>query len=450
MRVADYLSFAWRGIVRQRVRTVLTVLALAIAATIVISLVSITVGAQRTITTERGLTEGLETMVVTPNAVVSTGLLGGSVQVANDKAEKITDATVQQLRGLAGVKDAVPLAGVYELRRFTIDGSPTSFVANALAPGEGTSYEIPLLVGRAPAPGTKGHAEVVIDSSYVDALGLSQDPTKVLGRAMTITTVNGYRGVGAEVPGPGSTPKQVTDFAQRATTLTARIVGVSSDPRFTSRILTSMPWAHAIRSPQVLQGGTMVQGESRITTGGYSSVIVDAASTDAVAGVAAQIERFGYGVTSAQEQLDRINRYVLIMWLVLGSIALVSILAAGLSTGNTMLMTITEERYVINVWRVCGARRGLVRRLYLLQAFLLSLAGGVLGMASGYWLTWLLSRQIRAVLAGRGMETISVAEATPQILLAGLAITLIIGVLAAVHPAARASRDDPGAFLTAQ
>ncbi len=87
MRVADYLSFAWRGIVRQRVRTLLTVLALAIAATIVISLVSITVGAQRTITTERGLTEGLETMVVTPNAVVSTGLLGGSVQVANDKAE---------------------------------------------------------------------------------------------------------------------------------------------------------------------------------------------------------------------------------------------------------------------------------------------------------------------------------------------------------------------------
>lgn len=450
MRPADYVGHAWRGAVRQPVRTGLTVVSLAISATIVISLVSISLGAQRIITTERGLTQGLTTMVVTPNSAVTTGVLGAAVQVVNSNAEKITDPDVKRIRQVAGVTDAVPLAAIPELRQFTISGSSTPFVAGAAALGPRTSYRLPLAAGRAPEQGKAGFGEVVLGSAFADALQVSDRPQDLIGRKLTITTQNGYRGVGAKVPGLDSTAEQREAFAQRPTKVTATIVGVSDDSRFANRLITSMGWAHAIRTPKIVERGRLVDGPSAITDHGYASVVVDAAALEDVAPVSTRIEALGFGVSSTQEQIERINRYILIMWLVLGSITLVSLLVAALGIANTMLMTISQERYTINIWRVCGARRATIRRLYLLQAGLMSLLGGSLGMVSGYWLTWFLSAQIQGVLQGRrGIATVAVAESSPQILLLGLLVTLVVGVVAALYPAGRAARLEPGALLSA-
>lgn len=444
MRAGDYLAFAWRGVARQPVRTLLTVLSLAISATIVISLVAITLGAQRTITTERGLTQGLETMVVTPNAVVTTGLMGGAVQVANADAEKMTEATVTRLGNVPGVAQAVPLAGVPELRQFRVAGSSTPFVASAVTVGA-TGYRLPLAAG---APAGKA-GQVVLGASFVDAVGLPS-PASIVGRTVTLTTVAGYRGAGAKVPGPQSTQQDLEAFSKRPTTLRARVVGVTDDPRFRQQLVLPLAWARQIRTPKVVENGRLTPGPDQLAESGYSSVVVEAVDHTAVGPVASAIRRLGYGVASTQEQIDRINRYVLIMWLVLGAVALVSLLTAGLGIANTMLMTIAEERYAINVWRVCGARRRVIRNLYVVQAFLLGLAGGAVGMLLGYGLTWSLARQIRRVLADQGMATLTVATATPKILLAGLMATVVVGVLAAIYPSGRAARLDPGAFLSAQ
>lgn len=447
MRLGDYLLFAWRGVSRQRVRTAITVLALAISATIVISLVSITLGAQRTITQERRLTQGLETMVVTPNAVMSSGLFGAGVQVANAGAEKITDASVATLAQTPGVRTATPLASVPELQRFQVAGFRPTFVAPVVAPGT-DDLRLALDSGRLPASGRQGYAEVVLGGAFVDALGSGTSPAEAVGRTVTFTTIKGYRGAGADVPEPGSSPQEMQAFAEEPTSVRATVVGVTDDPRFRSQVVVSLPWAHAVRTPQIVQDGELTPGESAVSAAGYSSVIVDAAAPEAVQAVSTRIEALGYGVSSTQEQIARINRYVLIMWLVLGSISLVSLVTAGLGIANTMLMTITEERYAINVWRVCGAPRRLIRRLYVLQAAALSLIGGLLGMALGYALTWILARQIGAVLADRGMESLTVAQATPSVLGAGLVLTLGVGLLAALYPAHRGSRYDPGAFLS--
>lgn len=448
MRLGDYLRFAWRGVWRQRVRTAITVLALAISATIVISLVSITLGAQRTITKERRLTQGLETMVVTPNAVMAGGLFGTGVQVSNAQAEKITDATVATLTKTPGVRAATPLASVPELQRFAVAGFKPTFVAPVVAPGTDT-MRLRLDAGKLPASGRKGYGQVVLGGAFVEALGLEATPAEAVGRTVTFTTIKGYRGAGADVPAPGSPRNEIQAFAEKPTTVRAKVVGVTGDPRLHSQVVVSLPWAHAVRTPQIVEKGELTIGESAITAAGYGSVVVDAAGPESVTAVSARIKALGYGVSSTQEQIARINRYVLIMWLVLGSISLVSLVTAGLGIANTMLMTITEERYAINVWRVCGAPRALIRRLYVLQAAALSAIGGVLGMALGYALTWVLARQIGAVLADRGMESLTVAEATPPVLGAGLALTLAVGILAALYPAHRASRCEPGAFLSA-
>ncbi|MEU7823018.1 ABC transporter permease [Catellatospora sp. NPDC049133] len=114
----------------------------------------------------------------------------------------------------------------------------------------------------------------------------------------------------------------------------------------------------------------------------------------------------------------------------------VALLVGGVGVANTMIITVLERRAEIGLRRALGATRGHIRTQFLAESLLLSAIGGAGGILLGITAT-----SIYATV--RNWPTILPAWAT----VGGLAATLIIGALAGLYPAIRASHLPPAQTL---
>jgi putative ABC transport system permease protein len=117
------------------------------------------------------------------------------------------------------------------------------------------------------------------------------------------------------------------------------------------------------------------------------------------------------------------------LFLGLGAVAL---LVGAIGVANIMVISVLERRSEIGLRRALGATRGQIRIQFLAEAILLSLAGGVAGVAIGAAATAIYARGHRELL-------VIPAEAWAG----GLAAALVIGALAGLLPAIRAARLSP-------
>jgi putative ABC transport system permease protein len=118
--------------------------------------------------------------------------------------------------------------------------------------------------------------------------------------------------------------------------------------------------------------------------------------------------------------------------LVVFIIAAISAFVAGVGIINTMLMSVMERKKEIGALRAVGWTNLDVIRLIMYEAVFIGLLGGVLGLASGYSVSW-------AVQEFAGVKTI----VTPELAIQSFLFAFLLGTIAGVYPAYRASKLDP-------
>jgi len=116
----------------------------------------------------------------------------------------------------------------------------------------------------------------------------------------------------------------------------------------------------------------------------------------------------------------------------LGSIASVSLLVGGIGIMNIMLVSVTERTREIGIRMALGARRRDILWQFLLEALVLSGAGGVLGILLGLGSATILSR----------LSTFPVSITSWAIVLA-FSFSMLVGIFFGLHPAQKASRMKP-------
>jgi putative ABC transport system permease protein len=114
---------------------------------------------------------------------------------------------------------------------------------------------------------------------------------------------------------------------------------------------------------------------------------------------------------------------------VTGSIAALTLLVGGIGVMNVMLMSVSERAYEIGLRRAVGARRSAIRRQFLVEALLMTIGGGIAGIAVGV----LLSRLITWYAAWP--TSISAASVA-----AAVTISVAVGIGFGLYPAITAAR----------
>jgi putative ABC transport system permease protein len=117
---------------------------------------------------------------------------------------------------------------------------------------------------------------------------------------------------------------------------------------------------------------------------------------------------------------------------VMVAIASISLLVGGIGIMNIMLAAILERTREIGVRRAVGARRSDIIRQFVIEAVLISFAGGLLGVVTGFAMS-----QLIALLAGW-----STIVTIGSILLAFL-VSITVGLIFGIYPAVKAARLDP-------
>ena len=113
----------------------------------------------------------------------------------------------------------------------------------------------------------------------------------------------------------------------------------------------------------------------------------------------------------------------------LGAVAL---LVGGVGIANVMVISVLERRAEVGVRRALGATRRHVAAQFLVESVLLAFLGGVLGLAIG-----------TAVTAGYAHARDWTLAVPVGGLLAGVGASLLVGAVAGLYPAGRASRLAP-------
>ncbi len=140
-----------------------------------------------------------------------------------------------------------------------------------------------------------------------------------------------------------------------------------------------------------------------------------------------------FTVTSQKAMLEVFGNVMDVITLSVGAIAGISLLVGAIGILTMMWIAVGERRHEIGLVRACGASRGQVRLLFLAEASGLGLVGGVAGLVGGLTLCALL----RAALPGLPVHTPLIFAG------AALAVALVTGLASGVLPAHRAALLDP-------
>jgi putative ABC transport system permease protein len=139
-----------------------------------------------------------------------------------------------------------------------------------------------------------------------------------------------------------------------------------------------------------------------------------------------------FSVIVPAQLLEQRRQTSFIFSVVMICIAGISLLVGGIGIMNIMLATVLERTREIGIRRAIGAKQADIVRQFLTEAVLISIVGGLIGIAFGFTLSWVIA-------AAAGWSTV----VTITSIAVAFGVSVFIGLLFGIYPAVQAAKLDP-------
>ncbi|MGE0360792.1 MAG: ABC transporter permease [Vicinamibacterales bacterium] len=444
-------QIAWKALGRNRLRSGLTTLGVVIGVAAVIAMVALGNGARASV--ERTLRSAGTNIVEVSAGNFIRG--GESMNIASGLGAATT-LTREDAAAIAGLDNVQYVAAGLRSRTF-VTASPEARVFTLVQGTEASLAEIhgwTWLEGQGftAADVEAGAAKVVLGRiASARLFGEGVDPT---GRRVTIhdrpfEVVGMMRAVDADQDEaafvPVTTLGDLTDRRGWLQTVTVGVTEAGVATAVADAITALLRERHADNIRETAARASGALGGLQAPGGGNSRMgpaddftVKTLAAAQVTKGLYTEVAAFALAnmpkldSATMEEMSGTLNRAGTTMTALLASIAGISLVVGGIGIMNIMLVSVTERTREIGLRLAMGARRRDVLVQFLVEAVVLSLLGGVVGILAG-------------IGAARGLTALMSwpTYVSPQAIVLAFAISAVIGVAFGYYPARRASRLDP-------
>lgn len=139
-----------------------------------------------------------------------------------------------------------------------------------------------------------------------------------------------------------------------------------------------------------------------------------------------------YTVIAMSSLMDSLNEMIAMMSMMLGGIAGISLLVAGVGVMNIMLVSVTERTREIGIRKALGAKKRVIMQQFVIEAAVTSTIGGIIGIVVGG-------------LAGTGIGKLMGIDSPPTLMavIVSFSVSVGIGLIFGYMPASRAANLSP-------
>ncbi|HTN91592.1 MAG TPA: ABC transporter permease [Sorangium sp.] len=393
MLIKETAKSAWRSLASNRLRTLLTMLGMIIGTAAVVAVLGIGEGARSSVE-GRIRSLGANLLMVRPGSASTSGVRSGTVKT-------LTEDDAEALKGLDGVAAVAPeRSGSAQLRYMasnlnaSVTGiTPAYLEVRSLSMGSGVPFSDLDQQQRARV--------VILGANVARQLYPGGSPLgtrlQINGSAFRVVGVLAEKGSGMGSPDDGvfvplSTHRSVLFGQDHLSTISLQLASEDRSDTVIAQLEQLLRLRHRLRADQPSDFEVRSQAEMLATMGQITGTFTT----------------------------------------LLGSVAAVSLIVGGIGIMNIMLVSVRERTREIGVRMAVGARRRDIMRQFLVEAVVVSLAGGVAGVGLGYG---------AAVLLSRFGEWATIVP--PYAVGLALGVSILIGITFGVGPARRAARLDP-------
>jgi putative ABC transport system permease protein len=407
--LVETVRTALRALAANKMRALLTMLGIIIGVAAVISLMSVGRGAQAAVTNQiQGL--GTNLLFVRPGATQQGGIRqgqGSAQTLSLDDAQAIAE----QVPSVVGVAPEI--------------GGGAQLVAG----GQNWSTRV---VGT-----TEDYPDVrnfrVADGDFFSRQQVeSRSPVVVLGSNVALNLFGDAEPVGESV--------RISLFGRPGVNF--RIVGVMESKGGTGQgnqddqIFVPLTAYQTRLAPTRTVRGSYTVSTINVQVGDAADMPAAVQDIGAVLRQRHRVSQDDFTIQSQEDFLATATQVTGIMTVLLGAIAGISLVVGGIGIMNIMLVSVTERTREIGIRKAIGARRKDILMQFVTEATVVSVCGGLVGMALGLGLSRLLSG---VNLNGQTLTTL----VTPDAVLLSFTVSAAVGLFFGIYPAMRAAQLRP-------
>lgn len=431
MKISDLFKMGLRNLSRRKARTILTVLGVVIGSLSIIIMRSIGYGMENNFESQVMQQGGLTTITVNTYA----DIMDEEGNYVDMKEQKLDDRLVEKIRQIEHVKAVSPVVQKYGSLYSGKYQSGVSLTAIDLDTFE--AFDFPGLV--------YGSYPTQEDNSWI-----------VFGDSMPWGFYDPYSRGFSQVQIDMQKEKVILKFedypvseTKKAFTLPLKKIAKmeKTDSEYDYNVYIDIDYLKQIYRKYCNTLSLEDRKKAIKSLEEYQQIKLNVDNIDNVLEVQDKIEELGFQSYSMMQYLKPLQKASETLQMVLGALGAVAMVVSAISIANTMVMSIYERTKEIGIMKVLGCVVKDIRKLFLLEAAIIGLFGGIVGIVLGYIASWGINKfgapVFGSLMSGNYMYDMTNTKFSiiPIYLpLAALVISIAVGLASGYFPARRATK----------